>query len=90
MTDNQIKKMKEQKYKPISCDYYDELEIVAMHQTVAEIIFRNEKGEETTISTKVKTLQTRDSEEFLILDNGDEIRLDKLVSMNGKVLKNYC
>ena len=61
-----------------------------MHQTVAEIIFRNEKGEETTISTKVKTLQTRDSEEFLILDNGDEIRLDKLVSMNGKVLKNYC
>lgn len=82
--------MKEQKYQPISCDYYDELEIVAMHQSIAKIIFRNEAGEETTISTKIKTLQTRNSEEFLILANGDEIRLDKLVSMNGKVIKNYC
>lgn len=82
--------MKEQKYQPISCDYYDELEIVAMRQTVAEIIFKNEKEEEITISTKIKTLQTRNSEEFLILENGDEIRLDKLLSMNGKVVKNYC
>jgi len=82
--------MKEQKYQPISCDYYDELEIVAMRQTIAEIVFKNEKGVETTISTKIKTLQTRNSEEFLILENGDEIRLDRLVSMNGKVVKNYC
>ena len=82
--------MKEQKYQPISCDYYDELEIVAMRQTIAEIIFKNEAGEEKTISTKIKTLQTRNSEEFLILENGDEIRLDRLVSMNGKVVKNYC
>jgi len=82
--------MKEQKYQPISCDYYDELEIVAMRQTVAQIVFKNESGEENTISTKIKTLQTRNSEEFLILENGDEIRLDKLISMNGKIVKNYC
>lgn len=82
--------MKEQKYQPISCDYYDELEIVAMRQTIAEVVFENEAGEKTTISTKIKTLQTRNSEEFLILENGDEIRLDKLISMNGKVVKNYC
>jgi len=82
--------MKEQKYQPISCDYYDELEIVAMRQTIAKIVFRNEEDEEITISTKIKTLQTRNSEEFLILENGEEIRLDRLVSMNGKVVKNYC
>lgn len=82
--------MKEQKYQPISCDYYDELEIVAMRQTVAEIVFRNTQEEEVSLFTKIKTLETRNSEEFLILENGDEIRLDKLVSMNGKIVKNYC
>ena len=82
--------MKEQKYQPISCDYYDELEIVAMRQSIATIIFRNDEGVELSISKKIKTLETRNSEEFLILENGEEIRLDKLISMNGKIVKNYC
>ena len=82
--------MQPEKYQPVSCDFYDELELLALRQTVAELIIRMEDGASQKLSQKIKNLQTRNKEEFLILENGQEIRLDKLISVNGIELKNYC
>ncbi|MFT4971223.1 MAG: Rho-binding antiterminator [Paraglaciecola sp.] len=82
--------MNNEKYQPISCDFYDELELLAMRKTVAKIVIRKEEDGVEEISNVIKTLYTKNKEEFLVLENGNEIRLDKLVSVNGIALKNYC
>ena len=82
--------MKVEKYQPISCDFYDELELLAIRKTVAKIIIRSEEDGVEEIQNAIKTLYTKNKEEFLVLENGREIRLDKLVSVNGIELKNYC
>jgi len=82
--------MKEQKYQPISCDFYDELELLALRKTVAKIVIRTEENENKELQNVIKTFYTKDKEEFMVLGNGEEIRLDKLVSVNGIELKNYC
>lgn len=75
--------MKSKEYKRISCDLYDELEIIAMRQTAAKVVFINEDEQEETLQTKLKTIQAQNGEEFLILENEEKIRLDKLVSVKG-------
>ncbi len=43
-----------------------------------------------TICEAIKDLYARNVEEFLLLPDGNEIRLDQLVSVGGKLLKTYC
>lgn len=82
--------MKEQKYQPISCDFYDELELLALRKTAAKIVIRTAENEIKEIESVIKTFYTKEKEEFMVLENGEEIRLDKLVSVNGIELKSYC
>lgn len=77
-------------YKPISCDFYDELEAAALRRLSNEIVYLNEQGVETLVSGVVITLKTLNKEEFLTLDSGLTIRLDRLISLNGIKLANYC
>lgn len=78
-------------YKNISCDYYDELELFALRKTVCEIVYKKEDEEERqTIKGVIKDLYARNKEEFLLLSDSTEIRLDYLISVNGKVLASYC
>ena len=78
------------KYQPISCDFYDELTLLALRRKQCPIVYKNEDGTEVTIETVIQDIFTRNSEEFLLLSNGDEIRLDHLVNVDGKILSNYC
>lgn len=79
------------KYLPISCDFHSELELFALRQQPVEIIFRSlVEARQSTICAAIKDLITRNGEEFLILPDGTEIRLDQLVSVGGKVLSSYC
>jgi len=77
-------------YQPISCDYYDHLEIWAMRKTPVTIIYKNEGEEELTIESVIKTLKTLNKEEFVVLTSGQEIRLDRLISINGQVVVLSC
>ena len=74
------------KYIPISCSYYDELEAHATLGKECEIIFTDEQGKEKVIRGIIKTFFIKDKVEFLQLENGEEIRLDKLISVDGKLL----
>lgn len=77
-------------YQPISCDFHSELELFALRRQPVEILYITVDGDEAIISQPIQDLYTRNGEEFLLLPDGSEIRLDQLVSVGGKVLTNYC
>ncbi|QHT69122.1 hypothetical protein GXP67_21980 [Rhodocytophaga rosea] len=70
-------------YKPISSDFYDELEACATTQQICEIIYRDENGEETKMISRILDLYTHDHVEFAKLEN-QVIRLDSIINVNGK------
>lgn len=76
-------------YRPISCDFHSELELLALRRSPVEITYHNDDGSPTTITAQIVDLYTRNSEEFLLLPDGREIRLDQLVSVDGLKLAGY-
>jgi Rho-binding antiterminator len=73
-----------EEYKPISCDYYDELEALAIMKKKVEIIFVAENGGKSIVLGRITELYTRDHVEYMKLDSGLEIRLDSLIEVDGK------
>lgn len=78
------------KYVPISCNFYDELEAIAVRQQTSLIQYLNEAGEAQEAIGNIKDLFVENKVEYMLLSNGQRIRLDTLLSVNGKALKNYC
>ena len=79
----------DENYKPVSCDFYDELEALATLKKNCDIIFMNNGGK-SQIQAKIADLYTREKVEYLKTDSGLEIRLDNLVQVDGKIASNYC
>ncbi len=71
---------------PISCSYYDELEALATLRKECEIVYTDESGKQISIKGIIKTFFIRDKVECMQLESGEEIRLDKLISVDGKRL----
>ena len=79
----------EQNYTPVSCDFYDELEALATTRKTCDIIFINNESR-SQVRAGIADLYTRDKVEYLKTNAGLEIRLDKLVEVEGKIASNYC
>ena len=77
-------------YIPINCSYYDELEAAATQRRVVTIAYRDEQEAVQEVDTRIKDLYARNKEEFMVLENGLEFRLDRLVSIDGKVPPLAC
>ena len=75
-----------QPYRPISCDFHSELELLALRRIACTIIFQENQALQT-VESPILDLYTRSGEEFLLLSDGKEIRLDRLVSVNGMELE---
>jgi len=71
-------------YQSVSCSFYDELEALATLRRVCTIRYRPETGEAVSIESQIIDLYTVNKSEFLKLKNGTEIRLDHLISVDGK------
>jgi len=78
------------KYQPINCHFYDELELLAIRQQSCLIQYHNEVEKVIEITAIILDFKIIEQAEFMILKSGDKIRLDKLVSVDGKVLKGFC
>lgn len=78
-------------YLPISCAFYDELESAAVKRLDCEIVYL-EDDKEKTVNAKVVDFKSKEKQEFMVLDNKQMIRLDKIVLFNGIAPsdKNYC
>lgn len=78
-------------YRPISCSFYDELEARATTRQPSTLVYR--EAPEAPASTRegvIQDLYIRDKVEYLRLADGFELRLDKLVGVDDKELRNYC
>lgn len=71
-------------YQAVSCSFYDELEALATLHQICTIRYRAETGEATSIESKIIDLYTSNKSEFLKLQDGTEVRLDRLISVDGK------
>ena len=71
-----------QKYQPISCHYYDELEALATQKAICHLHYRSADGQANCLESKLIDFQTIDKEEFLIVENNFRIRLDQIICVN--------
>lgn len=79
-----------QPYQPISCDFYDELEAYATQKRVVTVEFETPDGYMRHCEVRIVNLETRNKEEFVHLDNGLEIRLDFIHSVDGNLMPDHC
>lgn len=80
----------EKKYVPINCDFYDEIEIRAMRKSKTTVVYLSENEEQTTIEGVIKNVYAKNKEEFLEMESGLIFRLDRLISLDGKVVSGSC
>jgi len=69
-------------YKRVSCHFYDVLETAAVKKTLSKIVYI-EDDKEKEIEQKVIDFKIIDKAEYMILDNSQKIRLDKIVLFNN-------
>lgn len=70
-------------YTPISCEFFDQLN-VAMQRKIPSTIVYLENGEKKTLKGLVETMAVIDGFEYMILNSKEQIRLDKVVTFNGR------
>jgi Rho-binding antiterminator len=78
-----------EEYKPVNCDFYDELETLATIKKDSEIVFRADNEAKSVIRGRIVDLYIRDKVEYMKLNNGLEIRLDRIIEIDGKKRKDY-
>ncbi len=83
--------METKPYQPISCSFYDELEARATTQHTCTLLYRTEADTPpATYQGIIADLYIRDKVEYLRLADGFELRLDALLAVDDKELRNYC
>jgi Rho-binding antiterminator len=72
------------KYTLVNCDFYDRLEAWATLRQICQIIYRNTNSEKIQVQSRIVDVYAAKGADFLKLEDGVEIRLDKIISVNGE------
>jgi transcriptional antiterminator Rof (Rho-off) len=80
------------KYIAINCEFLDRLEDWCIKKTKCKIVYRQGNfPRNLEIEAQICVIISKDKAEFLVLDNADEIRLDRIISVNDyELIKNSC
>ncbi len=72
-------------YNPISCEFFDQLNVAMQRKIPSTIIYlKDNEIKKETIKGIVKTMEVIDGIEFMVLDSNMKIRLDTVLTFNGK------
>lgn len=72
-------------YNPISCEFFDQLNVAMQRKIPSTIVYlKDENGTKETLKGIVKTMEVVDGIEFLILNSKEKVRLDSVLTFNGK------
>jgi Rho-binding antiterminator len=71
-------------YTPVSCDFHDELESLATLRQPCQLTYKNEKDEILQAEGLIVDVYAANHADYIKLENGMEIRMDRIVSVNGK------
>lgn len=75
--------MNDSPYVPLSCSLHDRLEAAATLRHRVLVRYHTVDGEQVEESAGITDIRTRDGAEYLVLSSGAEVRLDRIVSMDG-------
>lgn len=70
-------------YTPISCEFFDQLN-VAMKRKIPSTVVYLENDEKKTIKGLIETMSVIDGIEYLIMNKKEQIRLDRVLTFNGR------
>lgn len=73
----------EQAYSPIECSLHDRLEALATMGRACRVVYRTETGEARELNGRLVDIFARSGKEYVKLDSGEEIRLDRLEWVDG-------
>lgn len=74
-------------YRLVACSFHDELEAWATLRQDCQIIYRDEKGQNQTVTSKIIDVYAVNRADFIKLQGGTIIRLDHLISVNDKPIQ---
>lgn len=73
-------------YEPIDCADHDRLESLATRRQTARISYRDDDGEVRQTEDLIEDLYARDGVEYLRTEDGRELRLDRIESVDAKLI----
>lgn len=73
-------------YTPISCEFFDQLN-VAMQRKIPSTFIYLENEEKKTLKGLIKTMSVIDGIEYVILNSNEQLRLDTVLTFNGRIHK---
>lgn len=71
-------------YRLIDCGFHDQLEALATLRQPCQITYRDAASEIVEVRTQIVDVYTANKADYLRLKDGTEIRLDRLISIDGK------
>ena len=74
-------------YRLVACGFHDELEALATLHKPCQIIYRDSDKEVHTVETQIVDVYSADRADFIKLQDGTVIRLDLLISVDGKPIQ---
>ena len=73
-------------YTPISCEFFDQLN-VAMQRKIPSTFTYLENNEKKTLKGLIETMSVIDGIEYVILNSKEQIRLENVLTFNGRRYK---
>lgn len=67
----------------VDCGFHDQLEALATRRQTCQISYRTVTGEVVEVQDQIVDVYAANQADFLKLKDGTEIRLDRLISVNG-------
>lgn len=71
-------------YNPISNEFFDQLNVAMQRKIPSTIVYLKEEGNKETAKGIVKTMEVINGIEFMILQSKEKIKLDSVLTFNGK------
>lgn len=70
-------------YQQISCSYHDHLEAAAVTGRSCDLTYLSPSDVSTTVTGRITDVFARDGAEFVRTDADVEIRLDRIIALDG-------
>lgn len=70
-------------YEPISCAVHDRLEALAVLGRTVRLVHRTSEGAAERVRSRILDIYALEGAEYLLLENGQRIRLDRIVEFSG-------
>lgn len=80
----------EDNYKQVSCSLYDGVESLAVNKKRVKLVYLDSANQRTEVENFIADVFSREKAEYIRLGDGTEIRLDKLIEIDGKLYSNKC